>query len=281
MLVVIAAATAVPATAIENGRPDRSQKQVGALGFDIDGPLGPVPPFGLCSGFVLSDRAFVTAAHCIAAVQGIAMSWAVTIEPGSPKNPAIAPGILDLVLFNLTDFPILAETVSTTTVHVHPDFNPTTLAKHVAVLEFPAKTFHVRPAKVSPPGLLDWLDRVGILSHLPAGIAGYGADQDLGSFSFSIPGYRNRGFMAFVALTDESVFLDPSEDFTSRTLPGDSGSPRFILGWAVSLTSMPDYQRLDIPAVREFLAPYAGRGFMRSHRLPGYSGVGRDAIFER
>jgi hypothetical protein len=86
------------------------------------------------------------------------------------------------------------------------------------------------------------------------------------------PGYRNRGFTAFAGLTDESVFLEPNEDFISRTLPGDSGSPQFVLGWIVSLTSMPDYQRLDIPAVREFLTPYAGHGFMRSRRQPGYPG---------
>lgn len=114
---------ATPAGAVENGRPDRAHRAVGALGFDVDG-AGPLPPFALCSGFVISDRAFVTAAHCITAVDGFAASWAVTLEAGAPEDPIHPPGVFDLAGFNVFDFPILSETFATTTVHLHPGRGP-------------------------------------------------------------------------------------------------------------------------------------------------------------
>jgi hypothetical protein len=72
-----------------------------------------------------------------------------------------------------------------------------------------------------------------------------------------MPGYRSRGFSKVSDITDDRLFLTPTGVFDATTLPGDSGSPQFISGRAVSLTSTGDYhQRLDIPEVLDFLAPF-------------------------
>jgi len=246
-----------PAVAIENGQPDRWNRNVGFMGFDTDGPAAPTPPFALCSGFVISDRAFVTAAHCIAAIPPeLAQSWAVTLESGSPREPIVPPGVISLVTFNVTDFPILVETVSATAVHLHPEFDPATLANDVAILEFPSGTFSVRPVRLAEPHYLDMLQEKGLLARLPVLLSGYGADEDLGNWQFSIPGYRQWGFSAAAVLSDERLTLEPTSRFDARPLPGDSGSPQFVNRRVVSLESVADSQRLDIPVVRAFLAPY-------------------------
>ena len=58
MLIVLA--TAAPAAAILDGKPDSAHPYVGILVTDIDGQRVPV-----CSGFLVSSTAFVTAAQCV------------------------------------------------------------------------------------------------------------------------------------------------------------------------------------------------------------------------
>ena len=253
---VVCAAVASPAIAIENGQPDTAYGNVGALGFDVDGPAGPTPPFGICSGFVISDRAFVTAAHCLTPVQDIAQSWAVTLEPGSPENPAIRPGVLSLVEFNVTEFPILTPTVSTTMVHLHPRFDPETMENDIAVLEFPASTFDSKPVQFSGFRLLDRLDRLRVLDRIAVGVVGFGAEQSLENFRFAIPGYRKRGVSSIGTLSTSRFTLEPTPVRDASVLPGDSGSPVFVLDRAVGLTSFTDIQRLDVPSIRRFLRPF-------------------------
>src|SRR5687768_17335565 len=74
-----------PAGALDHGVPDaEAHPNVGLLAFDIDGQ-GPTPPFALCTGSVISDDAFLTAAHCIAAIPDA--QWVVTLDGGSPEQP--------------------------------------------------------------------------------------------------------------------------------------------------------------------------------------------------
>ncbi len=85
------AITSLSSYAIENGQHDYRHHNVGAIGFDIDGPDNPTPPLGLCSGFVISDRAFVTAAHCIVSrcrVRTILGCYAGTRHAGKPRISA-------------------------------------------------------------------------------------------------------------------------------------------------------------------------------------------------
>ena len=260
--------TSMPANAIEFGRPavengqqDNAYNNVGALAFDVDGPMGPEPPSGICSGFIISDRAFVTAAHCIETGKFFgALSWAVTLEAGSQDYPVYRPGIF--TGGNLRDFPIQVETIPAIAVHPHPLYDNTTYANDVAVLEFPAGTFNVAPVRLVRPGLLRWLKRLRILEKLSVGVVGYGAiGFDVEAFGFSMPGYRVRGFSSIAGVTRSRLTLEPTPVLDAGLLPGDSGSPQFVLGRAVSLSSVPGFgeQRLDTPAVRWFLTPFIGR----------------------
>ena len=249
----ILAVTSLSIHAIENGQHDYMHHNVGALGFDIDGPDNPIPPFGLCSGFVISDRAFVTAAHCIIFPGPYAQSWAVTLEPGTPENPVILPGIF--TGGNVFDFPMLVETFNTVAVHMHPDFDPGSMTFDVAVLEFPPGTFKVRPVRLAEPYYLDELDIQGVLNLRPVGLVGYGM-LALTAEGYVVPGYRSRGFSQVSGINDDQLFLAPTDVFDARVLDGDSGSPQFISGRAVSLTGIVDMQRLDIPEVLDFLAPF-------------------------
>ena len=244
------AITSLSSYAIENGQHDYMHHNVGAIGFYIDGPGY---PFSLCSGFVISDRAFVTAAHCIITPGPFAQSWAVTLEPGTPENPVILPGIFTGA--NVFDFPMLTETIDAIAVHLHADFDPGSMTLDVAVLEFPPGTFKVRPVRLAEPYYLDELDIQGVLDLRPVGLVGYGA-QALTNEGYVMPGYRSRGLSKVSGINDNQLFLTPTDVFDAKLMPGDSGSPQFISGRAVSLTSVGDCQRLDIPEVLDFLAPF-------------------------
>jgi hypothetical protein len=247
------AITSLSSYAIENGQHDYMHRNVGAVGFDLDGPANPIPPLGLCSGFVISDWAFVTAAHCIITPPPFA-SWAVTLEPGTPENPVIQPGIF--TGDNVFDFPMLVEPIDAIAVHVHPGFEPGSRTLDVAVFEFPPGTFKVRPVRLAEPYYLDELDIQGVLYLRPVGLVGYGMLAETNE-GFVVPGYRSRGFSKVSGITDDQLLITPTDVFDARLMDGDSGSPQFISGRAVSLTStLEELQRLDLPEVLDFLAPF-------------------------
>ena len=248
------AITSLSSFAIENGQHDYMHHNVGALGFDLDGPDNPIPPLAFCSGFVISDRAFVTAAHCIDLVDGFSPSYVVTLEPGTPENPMYLPGLFNGA--NIFDFPMLVETINAIELYVHPGYNPGNLTFDVAVLEFPPGTFKVRPVRLAEQYYLDELDTKTVLNRRPVGLVGYGA-QALTNEGYVMPGYRSRGFSLVSDLNEDHLFLAPTDVFDAVIMMGDSGSPQFISGRAVSLTSGNDlYQRLDLPEVLDFLAPF-------------------------
>ena len=259
LLTLTLLSVAAPVSAVDNSVFDRTRHAVGLLGFDVNGPA-PGGQFFLCSGFVISDYAFATAAHCVAPFEkmGIDVSFVVTLQSGSPDDPVIPPGDFDAVApYNFTDFPILVDTVVATTYYVHPNFNPVTRANDVAVVVFPAGTFSVKPVRLPKEGFLDWADHVGVLYEVPVGLVGFGGDEDLGDV-VTIPGYRKRGFAIAVDLTENTLISGTNEVMDSQNLPGDSGSPQFVLGRAVSLASHSHVvkQRLDTPLVQSFLAGF-------------------------
>lgn len=246
----------VPAMAVENGVYDRTHKAVTAFGFDMDGPEG-LPPFSLCSGFVISDYALATAAHCLVPMLGIAASWAVVLEPGSPDEPATPIGVFDQAIYNFFDFPILVETAPSVTHHIHPGFNPATMANDVAVIEFAPKTFSARPMRLPPEGFLDRMSAVGALYEVPVKLAGCGTTEDLGGTLRAVSGYCTRGFAIATGLTEQSLIIGTNDVMNSKTLAGDSGSPQIMFGYAVSVTSFSgNKQRLDTPDVIDFLSQF-------------------------
>lgn len=259
LLSLIGLSATTPVAAVENGVYDRTNPAVKGFGFDMDGPGG-MPAFSLCSGFVISDHAFATAAHCLVPMLPITASWAVTVEPGSPKAPATPTGIFNLAAYNFIDFPILNETVTSIAHYIHPDFNPLTMANDVAVIEFPPGTFSVRPVRLPPAGFLDFMSEVGALYKAPVKLAGCGTTEYLGDMQYTVSGYCTRGFAIVTGLEEQSLIIGTNDVMNARTLAGDSGSPQTMFGYAVSVTSFSgNKQRLDTPDVLSFLAPFADK----------------------
>jgi hypothetical protein len=245
---------ASPAFAIENGRPDGPRHQnVGLLGIDLDGSDGPLPPVAFCSGFVLSDSLFATAAHCIESF-GTSASWVVTLEPGSPTEPIYRPGIFDPSVFNIMDFPVLGDVERARFACMHPAYDPVTFQHDLAVLTFDEDTFQVDPVQLPVPGWLDHLAE-GPLTHMPLDIVGYGTEGRVGSSGFPAPGYRKTATTAITGLGQNWLQFAPNEVWVGDTGFGDSGSPQFLTGRAVSLLTFPAHlaQRLDTTAELEFL----------------------------
>ena len=89
-LLIATAFAAAPALAVDEGVPDRDgHPYVGVLGADPDGD-GPQTPFLWCSGSVVSDSVFLTAAHCIVALPPETV-WYVSLAAGSPRTPIYPP----------------------------------------------------------------------------------------------------------------------------------------------------------------------------------------------
>ena len=251
-----ALALAAPASALERGSPDGGRHSaVGALAWHAPGQDPPAWNF-LCSGFIVSDRVFVTAAHCIEAIPGV--QWGATLASGSPGRP-IATGTFP------DDFPVFPVNVAVTSaseVAVHPDAD-------VAVLRFPPGTFsRVRPIVLPPIGLLDDLAASGRLQREPFTLVGYGLDPEIvgGELRFVMRGYRQWGLARFDALTEELLVLRPFRDgwrHGANACFGDSGSPQLLGKSDVAVSLMHEHgeacapptigQRLDVAEVRDFI----------------------------
>jgi hypothetical protein len=277
---LLASATATSALAIEGGTPDgNGHPNVGLLAFDIDGPGG-VPPFAICSGSVISDAAFLTAAHCI--IPPLVslppnVTWAVTLVSGSPTDPIIPGGYFP------DDYPACcALTVPESAIAyavgvvVDPLYDPATYTEEtggehdLAVVQFAPGTFAgTGPVKLVHPGQLAALAAAGNRRGPRLTITGYGGELRAGGIYLA--GYRKTGRASFVDATSNWLVLTQTTDGlpgNAALCLGDSGSPQFLGGSNVQISVFHGgalncrgtgyAQRLDTPAEQAFLAPFVG-----------------------
>jgi hypothetical protein len=261
---VTAALAAAPALAVDEGVPDRSgHPYVGVLAADPDGD-GPQAPFIWCSGSVVSDSVFLTAAHCITP-QPPETAWYVTLAPGSPRAPILVPGVFPDDGF---DFPFLVPLMRADQAVTHPDFGGFENRTHdLAVLLFPPGTFAgVTPVELPKKRQLNRLD----LGRRPIRLVGYGVDPEHGDGGtvFIVEGYRQTATAPFRRLTRRQLLLDGDAAATRRggLCLADSGSPQLFPGTNLPLSLLSEVaddcrgviqaQRLDTRAERRFLAGY-------------------------
>ena len=279
LVLMLMAISSTPATAIEGGVPDgNDHPNVGVLAFDVDGPGG-LPPFVICSGSVISDDAFLTAAHCI--IPPLVslppnVTWAVSLASGSRADPILPGGYFP------DDYPgCCALTVGesairySTDVVVDPLYDPNTYgltggAHDLAVVEFAPGTFAgINPVEIVRPGQLDHLAAAGHRKGPQFTIVGYGGE--IRSGAVYVAGYRKAARASFIDLTDTWVMLTQTTDSLPRNAAlclGDSGSPQFLGGSNLQVSVFHDgaltcdgtgyAQRLDTPAEQAFLAPFLG-----------------------
>jgi hypothetical protein len=250
---------ATPALAIVYGEPDgNGHPFVGSIVLDVPGR-------GLlqeCSGTLISENVFLTAAHCTAGLDGF-----IERNPEARVLVTFDPTISD------------AGTFFTGTWYTNPDYNnyqgqggaadPGDVA--VIVLD---QAPGITPAELPTAGLLDELMEQHILKDTRFTAVGYGTVRDTNRTGFQ--GIldnldRNRVEQGFHALTKAWLTMPMTiSNGNGGTCYGDSGGPHFIhlngvetdivasitvTGDSVCKASDKTY-RMDTEPVRNFLANF-------------------------
>ena len=265
-----------PAAAITGGGPDGStHPNVGAL-LGRDGPTGPY--FFVCSGSLLADDVFLTTAHCV--------TWE---QVGQTTENVFVSFDPDLQAANPLDWgsfgPIVRPDHVIALNPVHPrDSMPGywlppsgALSRNdVAVLYLAVEASSVypdiEPIDLPDAGLLRTAAANGSLTATSFTNVGYGFQ----SISFVNPttpvafdGRRMTSTSPFGGLTKDHLLTLENGNATGEggVCMGDSGGPNFLGDVVVGLNVGQGYhgcdignnasQRLDLPAVLEFLGPFA------------------------
>jgi hypothetical protein len=255
LLVVLASLvlTAGMGQAITFGQPDGDRHpNVGALLADWD-PDSPGPDI-LCSGTLIDERVFLTAAHCTAFLEseGIAQVW-VTFAPAYDEDATSLAGLF-------------AGTYVT-----HPEFGAAGGGSdsHDIAVVLLERSPGITPAVLPAAGLLDRLKANHELDDRIFTAVGYGTvreDKTGGPHALFFDGIRRYALQSALNLEKSWLLLSmqPSTG-NGGTCFGDSGGPHFLGGvqsnLIVSTTITGDAMcratdktyRLDTAAAREFL----------------------------
>lgn len=205
----------------------------------------------ICSGTLIAPTVFLTAAHCVAALEsrGITQVW-VTFD---------------------TAFTFGSTLIPVTSMHKHPRYNwrqsdPADLAV-VLLLSQPEE---IEPASLPTAGLFDQLAKSHALKGQPFTAVGYGAHQPRiggGPPSFEALDIREFAVSTFTALNPAWLRLSQNPATgNAGACYGDSGGPNFfgdssmiasitVTGDAMCRATNVTY-RLDTPSARDFLGPF-------------------------
>jgi hypothetical protein len=246
---------ALPASAITFGQLDENlHPNVGALLADYTDE-SPGPDL-LCSGTLIDDDVFLTAAHCTAYLEslGISQVW-VTFDSSYDESSTDTSGLLSGTYTTDPRFTDFAGKGGNS--------DPHDLA--VVVLDDPVG---LTPAELPTENLLGETNLVGQTFTA----VGYGTVRDIkqkGPNSFSFDATRRWASQSFMVLRDAylQLSMQPSTG-NGGTCFGDSGGPHFLgdetSNLIVSITSGGDAAcratdqtiRIDTPAARAFIGEY-------------------------
>ena len=266
-------ALAAPSGAITGGSPDFDHPNTGAIIVDVDWDdgLGPHQEFW-CSGSLLSDTSFLTAAHCVIALDAYTPAITalyVTFDQDLDRDPD------NLWWVSVPESHLVSVNASSVMPGYHG--NSSTGYNDVAVLAL-AESVPLAPIELPAAGFLTTASAHGGLGGHSFVNVGYGSgDPGRSFFSPNAPlpwtGERETSTSTFMALTRNHLFLRMNGQDTDEggICAGDSGSPVYFappgeddenLVVAVTTSSDPvcnalsQRNRLDREEVLEFLQPY-------------------------
>jgi len=206
--------------------------------FDLDAPADPIGAnvSAFCSGVLISEIHFLTAAHCI--------DWISTVN-----DPFIGVSFADLAA------PIISTMIPVTGYSMHPGYPPGQFVfrNDLGIVALaPGYTLGITPASLPLEGYLDDLAAEGELVGQPVVNVGYGVVP----FLTRPPGYfppdgvRSIFTSTFLGLDQNFVRQrqNLNADDEGGSASGDSGSPKFLPGETtiLAITSWGD------PTGREF-----------------------------
>jgi len=241
---VVALAVAAPSGAILNGKPDTAHPYVGILVTVVDGERVPV-----CSGFLVSPTAFVTAAHCVDDLGGTLPAFVSFDQAFTESSPLL----------------------SGTTVP-NPRFVAGSSSHEIALVRLATPVTDRVHAQLPSLGQLDSLNKRKGLQDRSLTIVGYGANNVVkGGFDFQL--VRSFASSRLLNLTSSNaggfnlqLSSNPGQGKGAICF-GDSGGPVLLGGSdvAVGINSFVNNRhcagnafafRLDTAESLGFLAPY-------------------------